>query len=129
MRAARQQDFLRQAKAQYGVDRFIKDPHQITKRLGKHMRTDASLQSKEELLSLVNLLGYTAGKPIRQVQFQADDTIIGGVSFVVSTPDQIAAVRHEFVSPAAEGANRILRARRTGTARATARRAPAQTGS
>jgi polyisoprenyl-teichoic acid--peptidoglycan teichoic acid transferase len=99
VRAARQQDFLRQAKSQYGVDRFINDPHQITKQIGKYMRTDPSLQSKEELLSLANLLAYSANHPIRQVQFQAGLEFTGGVSYVVSSPEQIAAVRHEFISP------------------------------
>ena len=32
--------------------KFISDPHELTGKIGKHMRTDASLQSKEELLRL-----------------------------------------------------------------------------
>jgi LCP family protein required for cell wall assembly len=99
VRAARQQDFLRQLKSQYGVDRFLNDPHQITKRLGKHMRSDKQLQSKEELLSLVTLMAYSATHPIRQVQFPATYDNTGGVSYVTATPEQIAQVRHEFLSP------------------------------
>ena len=99
VRAARQQDFLRQAKSQYGVGRFISDPHELTKQIGKYMRTDASLQSKEELLRLVYLAGYSANHPIREVHFPvAYDNSAAG-SFVVASPEALAQVRHEFLSP------------------------------
>jgi LCP family protein required for cell wall assembly len=99
VRAARQQDFLRQAKSQYGVDRFISDPHQLTKQVGKYMRTDASLQSKEELLRLVYLAGYSASHPIREVHFPITYENLPGASYVIASPEQLAAVRHEFLSP------------------------------
>lgn len=99
VRAARQQDFLRQVKSQYGVDRFLSDPHEITKQVGKYIRTDASLQSKEELLRLANLIAYSAGKPVRQVQFPPDYLNLPGASYVVATPAALAQVRHEFLSP------------------------------
>ena len=99
VRAARQQDFLRQAKSQYGVDRFIDDPHQLTKQVGRYMRTDASLQSKEELLRLVYLAGYSASHPIREVHFPVAYENLPGGSYVVASEDQLAEVRHEFLSP------------------------------
>ena len=100
VRAARQQDFLRQAKAQYGVDRFISDPHELTKQIGKYMRTDASLQSKEELLRLVYLAGYSANHAIREVHFPTHYEIgAGGASYVVASDAELAQVRHEFLSP------------------------------
>jgi LCP family protein required for cell wall assembly len=99
VRAARQQDFLRQTKSQYGVGRFISDPHELTKQIGRYMRTDASLQSKEELLRLVYLAGYSANHPIREVHFPiAYDNSAAG-SFVVASPETLAQVRHEFLSP------------------------------
>ncbi len=99
VRAARQQDFLRQVKSQYGIGAFLSDPHKLTKRVGKHIRTDAQLQSKEELLKLANLAAYSAQHPIRQIQFPATYDDEGGVSYVTATPDQIANVRHEFLEP------------------------------
>ncbi|HKG38753.1 MAG TPA: LCP family protein [Conexibacter sp.] len=99
VRAARQQDFLRQAKSQYGVDRFISDPHQLTKQVGKYMRTDASLQSKEELLRLIYLAGYSASHPIREVHFPATYENSTAGSFVTATPEVLAQIRHEFLSP------------------------------
>jgi polyisoprenyl-teichoic acid--peptidoglycan teichoic acid transferase len=100
VRAARQQDFLRQVKSQYGIDQFIADPHKLTKKIGKHMSTDASLQSKEEFLKLALLAGYSAKHPIRQIQFP--ETLYmspSGISFVTATDAQLAEVRHEFLSP------------------------------
>jgi polyisoprenyl-teichoic acid--peptidoglycan teichoic acid transferase len=99
VRAARQQDFLRQAKSQYGVGRFLSDPHQLTKQVGKYMRTDASLQSKEELLRLVYLAGYSANHPIREIHFPIAYENTPGGSYVVATPDQLADVRRQFLSP------------------------------
>jgi LCP family protein required for cell wall assembly len=99
VRAARQQDFLRQVKSQYGADRFVADPHQLTKQIGKYMRTDASLQSKEELLRLVYLAGYSASHPIREVHFPVTYENLPGGSYVIATPAQLADVRHQFLSP------------------------------
>jgi LCP family protein required for cell wall assembly len=99
VRAARQQDFLRQAKSQYGIDQFISDPHKLTKKIGRHMSTDASLQSKEEFLKLALLAGYSVKHSIRQVHFPpAYDNSAAG-SFVTATPEVLAQVRHEFLSP------------------------------
>lgn len=99
VRAARQQDFLRQAKSQYGVDQFIEDPHEVTKQVGKYMRTDASLQSKEELLRLVYLAGYSASHPVREVHFPTHYENLPGASYVVASDAELAEVRHEFLSP------------------------------
>jgi LCP family protein required for cell wall assembly len=99
VRAARQQDFLRQAKSQYGVAQLIADPHKLTTRIGRHMRTDASLQSKEEFLRLALLAGYSIDHPIREVHFPVTYDNSTGVSYVLATPQQLAQVRHEFLSP------------------------------
>jgi len=99
VRAARQQDFLRQVKSQYGVERFISDPHQLTREVGKYMRTDASLQSKEELLKLVYLAGYSIDHPIREVHFPVAYENTAVASYVVASPETLRQVRHEFLSP------------------------------
>ncbi|MGB2710799.1 MAG: LCP family protein, partial [Conexibacter sp.] len=93
VRSARQQDFLRQVKSQYGTGRFIEERHEIAGRVGKHLRTDAALQSKEELLRLVNLLALSASHPIRQIQFPITYENRGGASYVIATDAQLAEVR------------------------------------
>jgi polyisoprenyl-teichoic acid--peptidoglycan teichoic acid transferase len=101
VRAARQQDFLRQVKSQYGIDQFVDDPHEVTREVGKYMRTDAALQSKEELLRLVNLAAYSAGNPIREVHFPAayENTATG--SYVVASDETLRQIRREFLAPGA----------------------------
>ena len=42
---------------------FIDDPHRLTQQVGRYMRTDAALQSKEELLQLVKLAAFSAEQP------------------------------------------------------------------
>ncbi|MBS1869004.1 MAG: LCP family protein [Actinobacteria bacterium] len=99
VRAARQQDFLRQAKSQYGAGQFLSDPHKLTKQIGKYVRTDASLQSKEEFLRLFYLAAYSASHPIREVHFPAAYENTAAGSFVTATPEVLAQIRHEFLSP------------------------------
>jgi polyisoprenyl-teichoic acid--peptidoglycan teichoic acid transferase len=99
VRAARQQDFLRQAKSQYGVSNFLSDPHKLTKRIGRYVRTDASLQSKEEFLRLFYLAGFSASHPIREVHFPPVYENTSAGSFVTATPAVLAQIRHEFLSP------------------------------
>ncbi len=100
VRAARQQDFLRQIKSQYGVGRFLADPHKITKRIGKYLRTDAGLQSKSAFLQIAQLLAFTAGKPIREIHFPPTyNNVPGGGSFVTATHAQLAALHHLFLTP------------------------------
>jgi polyisoprenyl-teichoic acid--peptidoglycan teichoic acid transferase len=101
VRAARQQDFLRQVKSQYGIGEFLDDPHQVTRQIGKYMRTDPSLQSKEELLRLVNLAAYSAGNPLREVHFPAEYDEAGGASYVVASEATLRQVRREFLTPGA----------------------------
>lgn len=98
VRAARQQDFLRQVKSQYGLGRFLDDPHEVTGEVGKYMRTDASLQSKEEFLRLINLAAYSVGKPIRAVQFPAAYENTAAGSFVVASEETLRRVRREFLT-------------------------------
>ena len=99
VRAARQQDFLRQVKSQYGIDQFISDPHKLTSKIGKHMRTDAALQSKEEFIKLGLLAGNSISHPVRQVEFPITYENLPGASYVLATSAQLAKVRHEFLSP------------------------------
>jgi len=100
VRAARQQDFLRQIKSQYGAGRFLSDPHQLTKAVGPYLRTDASLQSTSELLKLATLVAYSASKPVRQIQFPpAYLNVPGGASYVIASDAALAQVRHAFLSP------------------------------
>jgi polyisoprenyl-teichoic acid--peptidoglycan teichoic acid transferase len=99
VRAARQQDFLRQIKSQYGLGKLAADPHQLTRTLGPYLSTDADLHSIDALLKLADLVAFSASKPIREVHFPPAYLNERGGSYVTATPQALARVRHAFLSP------------------------------
>jgi LCP family protein required for cell wall assembly len=72
VRNARQQDFIRWAKDQFGISRLLSDKDRLLKIFGKHSTLDKGLQSSDQILDLFNLVAFSDGDSIRQVQFPAD---------------------------------------------------------
>ena len=100
VRAARQQAFLRDVKSQYGAGKFVSDPHLLTRIVGRYSSTDPNLHSVDALLKLADLVIYSAGKPVRQIQFPPDYlNIPGGASYVIAGADVLAQMRHQFLEP------------------------------
>src|SRR3954452_9117286 len=60
VRAARQHDFLRQARAQFGVKELLGDRHELVRLLGENTRTD--IRGSKEILALTKLAVAVAGK-------------------------------------------------------------------
>lgn len=71
VRAARQQDFIRDAKDQYGQARLISNRDKLLKIFGQHTQTDADLHSVDGLINLFNLVAFADGHAIREVHFPA----------------------------------------------------------
>lgn len=94
VRAARQQDFLRLAKAQVGVKKVLEDRKEFARLFGKYATTD--IRGTDEVLSLFKLVAFSAGRPVREVKFRAGVATIGGGSYVIATPDQIRESVEEF---------------------------------
>ncbi len=78
VRNARQQDFIRWAKDQYGVDRLISNRDKLLRIFGKHTETDADLHSVDGLINLFNLVAFSAGHTIKQIKFPAVIQPCGG---------------------------------------------------
>ena len=115
VRAARQHDFLRQARAQFGVKELLGDRHELLRALGEHTRTD--IRGSGQVLRLVKLAVDAARKPVQEVPFEA--TI--GRSYVYATPDAIRATVRRFLHPSGRS-RAVVRAAahaRRKTARAT----------
>ena len=93
VRAARQQDFLRQARAQIGVADLLGDRHALLRLLGENTRTD--IRGSKQITTLTKLALDAAGKPVQQVPFPA--TI--GASYVTATPAQIKKTVRRFLHP------------------------------
>ena len=94
VRAARQHDFLRQARAQFGVQDLLGDRHALLRLLGEHTRTD--IRGSKQVPALAKLAVDAAGKPVQEVPFPA--TI--GPSYVYATPAAIRTTVRRFLHPA-----------------------------
>ena len=101
VRAARQQDFIRQARSQVGVQRILKDRKEFLRLFGKY--TDTDIHGLQQTLSLLKVIAFSAGHPLQEVRFRTDI----GPSYVTSSPAQIrATVRRVPQRAALEGAAR-----------------------
>lgn len=94
VRAARQQDFLRQAKAQVGVKRLFNDREELLRIIGHY--TDTDIRGEKEVLRLIKLAIAASDSPVRQVTFQVVPTEASD-SFVVTTPAMIQQTVSEFL--------------------------------
>ena len=100
VRAARQQDFLRQAKDQLGATKLFDDRQALAKILGAYTSTD--IRGTTQVLELIKLAIFSAGHPIREVHFRSEV----GPSYVYATPADLQANRQEFLSGEASGGQR-----------------------
>jgi LCP family protein required for cell wall assembly len=91
VRAARQQDFLRQAKSQVGVGRLLDDEEKLLKVVNKYTRSD--IEGRKEVLSLLKLAIGSAGDPIREIHFPAKI----GKSYVTASQDAVQKVTRRFL--------------------------------
>ncbi|MDE3070108.1 MAG: LCP family protein [Acidobacteriota bacterium] len=107
VRDARDQRFLLEAKAQYGPTLF-EERERFEHIFGKAIETN--LHGEEEVLSLLELLIESAGKPVRQVHFNAtlgtEDT---------ATPQQIHEALHSFLTGTAAVPRQRINAAPAGT--------------
>lgn len=71
VRNARQQDFLRWAKDQFSQDQIIQQRGSLLRIFGKHAQTDQNLHTTDGLINLFNLVAFSAGHSIKQIQFPA----------------------------------------------------------
>ncbi len=116
LRAARQHDFLRQARAQFGVEDLLGDRHELIKLLGENTRTD--IRGSKQVLALAKLAVDAAGKPVQEVPFPA--TL--GPSYVYATPAVIRSTVRRFLHPS------VVVAKPSAAPARTARKAPRATG-
>jgi polyisoprenyl-teichoic acid--peptidoglycan teichoic acid transferase len=95
VRAARQQDFLRQAKQQITAGELFSNRDRLMKIFGRNTSVDAKLRSSNaEVLRLLKLAVFSATQPIQEVSFQG--TL--GESYVETTQEQMQQMTHEFLN-------------------------------
>lgn len=70
VRAARQQDFLRQAKDQVGLGKVFGDRNELLKIFGRYTQTDIARDNDAAILRLIKLAYDSTKHPIQEVKFR-----------------------------------------------------------
>jgi polyisoprenyl-teichoic acid--peptidoglycan teichoic acid transferase len=91
VRAARQQDFLRQMKQQIGVNRLIDRRDKLIHIFGRYTQSD--IGSRTAVLRLLNLVIGSATHPIHEIHFSAHL----GMSYVTASSKVIHKLAEEFL--------------------------------
>jgi LCP family protein required for cell wall assembly len=97
VRAARQQDFLRQAKDQLGLAKLFSSRKQLLRIFAAYTQTD--IRSTQATLRLLKLAFESSHSPIREVHFRGDIAGDSTLSYVSVTPHNLALTRQEFLNP------------------------------
>jgi polyisoprenyl-teichoic acid--peptidoglycan teichoic acid transferase len=92
VRAARQQDFLRQAKDQIGVSRIFGDRHALLKIFGMYTQTD--IRGTPAILRLLKLVAESADHPIQEIHFPGDT----GPTYVTTSRNRLSKAVHDFLN-------------------------------
>jgi len=98
VRVARQQDFIRNLREQVPAGELIGEIDKVSKAVGKAV-VSTFHSSAGQLIELAELAAFSQEKPLRQVKFQVDsaNTMIGGESYVTSSPGLIEATMKDFL--------------------------------
>jgi LCP family protein required for cell wall assembly len=91
-RAARQQQFLTDAKSQIGVGKLFSDRKALLRIFGRYTQTDIS--SGDAILRLLKLAFESAQKPVQEVRFPGDIT----GDYVTVTPSHLAVATERFMN-------------------------------
>jgi polyisoprenyl-teichoic acid--peptidoglycan teichoic acid transferase len=114
VRAARQQDFLRQAKQQITASTLFDNKDRLMTIFGRNTSTDARLRSTKEVLRLLKLTLFSATHPIQEISFRGSL----GPSYVETTTAQMREMTHEFLNvedtpgPRGEATKKVKRPKR-----------------
>ena len=91
VRAARQQDFLREAKQQISAKRLFDDQDKLVRIIGHYTRSD--IHGRKDVLTLIKLALGSLGSPIREIHFPAHV----GASYVTARAAAVRKVTREFL--------------------------------
>ncbi len=92
VRAARQQDFLRQAKEQVGVSKLFGDRKELLRIFARYTQTD--IRGTEAILRLIKLAVESANHPVQEIRFPGEQ----GIEFVTTTAEKIDRAVARFLN-------------------------------
>jgi LCP family protein required for cell wall assembly len=100
VRVARQQDFLRALREQVSSDNLLKQVRHVAHVVGKAIVAAGFSSNADRVIDLAKLIGFSQGKPLRQVKFRATSTnfALKGGSYVTSTPELEKATLDDFLN-------------------------------
>jgi LCP family protein required for cell wall assembly len=93
VRSARQQDFLRQAKQQVNYTDLIGKRDRLVRIFGRNTSTDRGLRSRSEVLRLLKLAVFSAGRPVHEIHFEG----VIGPSYVEASDERVKKLVQEFL--------------------------------
>ena len=73
VRAARQQEFLRQAKRQIGLSKLFGDRKQLLRIFGTYTQTDIAEDDTAEIFGFIKLVYQSSKEPLTDIRFPATD--------------------------------------------------------
>ena len=91
VRAARQQEFLREARAKIPPERLFRDRKELIEIFTEHTTSD--INDPQTMLQVLKLFLDSRDAPIKEIHFQG--TL--GPSFVTATPDEIETATNQFL--------------------------------
>ena len=94
VRAARQQEFLRQAKDQVGLGKVFGDRQELLKIFGRYTQTDIARDNDAAILRLIKLAYESSKNPIHEVKFRAEQT---SPEYVEISDDNLLKTVQEFI--------------------------------
>lgn len=102
VRVARQQDFLRSLREQVSPENLLGQIEHVAKVVGRAIVTAGFSHSASRIIDLAKLIGFSQGKPLRQVKFRAASTNfpLKGGSYVTSSKGLEQQTLEDFLGEA-----------------------------
>jgi polyisoprenyl-teichoic acid--peptidoglycan teichoic acid transferase len=101
VRAARQQDFLRQAKDQIGIAKLVDDRDELIRIFGRYTETD--IRGTTAILRLIKLALESAKNPVREVNFDLTQIGEDNNDLIISEENLRKAAREFMNAQASKG--------------------------
>jgi polyisoprenyl-teichoic acid--peptidoglycan teichoic acid transferase len=95
VRAARQQEFLRQAKDQIGLGKVFGDRGELLKIFGRYTQTDIARDNDAAIMRLIKLAYESSKNPIREIKFRGEQSLEG--DYVEISIENLQRTIDEFI--------------------------------
>jgi len=95
VRAARQQDFLRQAKGQIGLGKVFGDRDELLKIFGRYTQTDIARDNDAAIFRLIKLAYDSTKNPIHEVRFRGAQS--SDPEYIEITPENLQRTVDDFI--------------------------------